>query len=263
MNDGPTMSAHLTPLRVERRHDGATLHLTLNRPKANIIDLAMMEAIEGALDAHLEPSVKAVVFEGAGPHFSFGASVAEHTAERAAEMLARFHGLFRRLADETVPTVALVRGQCLGGGMELASWCTWIVASPDAHFGQPEIKLAVFPPMASLLLPWRVGGGRAADLCVSGRSIDAALALHVGLISAIAEDPAAWWCAFFDEHLADRSAAALRFADRAVRADLLASMDERLDELEHLYLDELMGTHDANEGIAAFLEKRPPRFEHR
>jgi cyclohexa-1,5-dienecarbonyl-CoA hydratase len=155
-----------------------------------------------------------------------------------------------------------VRGQCLGGGLELASWCTWIAASPDARFGQPEIVLAVFPPMASLLLPWRVGGAAALDLCVSGRSYSADEALACGLIQAVTDAPDAWWRALYTERLAPMSASSLRYAERAVRLTLTDQLDTHLPKIERIYLAELMATHDANEGIEAFIERRPPTFTH-
>ena len=123
------------------RHDDQVLHLLLDAPKANVLDGEMMAQISAALHEHGEhqnnPRLKAIVFEGAGKHFSFGASVEEHTKERAKEMLSSFHGMFRRLAELGVPTISIVRGQCLGGGMELASFTSWIFASPTAAFGQP------------------------------------------------------------------------------------------------------------------------------
>jgi cyclohexa-1,5-dienecarbonyl-CoA hydratase len=245
----------------ELRHDGALLHIALNAPKANVLDSAMLAGIEAALDAHGDdPRLALIAFEGTGKHFSFGASVEEHQADQAAAMLERFHGLFRRLGELSVPTAAVVRGQCLGGGLELASYCTWIFAHDGARFGQPEIKLAVFPPMASVLLPWRVGGGAAADLCVSGRSIDAAAALRIGLVQHVSQDPAAALEAFFAEHLAPLSPSSVRFTERAVRLSLHRALERDLPDIERLYLDELMKTHDANEGIASFLEKRDPVY---
>ena len=160
-----------------------------------------------------------------------------------------------------MPTVAVVQGQCKGGGLELAAACSWIFAGYDASFGQPEIRLGVFPPMASLLLPWRLGAGRALDLCVSGRSIDAAEAVRIGLVHAVAEEPLGAAMTFVTEHLLPCSASSLRFAERAVRMGLVELMDERLPALERLYLDELMETPDANEGITAFLERRKPVFK--
>lgn len=248
-------------IRIANPFDGAVLHLTLDRPKANILDAAMIGALSDALDT-VSHHTRLIVFEGAGRHFCFGASVEEHRADSAAEMLATFHGLFRKLAALGVPTCAVVRGQCLGGGLELASWCTWIAASEDARFGQPEIQLAVFPPMASLLLPWRTGGATALDLCVSGRSIDADEALACGLINAVTASPDDWWRALYTDRLAPMSASSLRYAERAARIGLVGQLDTHLPELERIYLFELMATRDANEGIEAFIEKRPPSFTH-
>ena len=247
-------------IRAETRKDGGVLHLTLARPKANILDAEMIHGITGALERDVTARTKLVVFEGEGAHFCFGASVEEHRAERASDMLATFHALFRTLGRLAVPTCAVVRGQCLGGGLELASWCTWIVASPDARLGQPEIRLGVFAPMASVLLPWRVGGGPALDLCVSGRSVTAEQALAMGLVTAVADDPTAWWTGLFDTSLATTSASSLRFAERAARRTLMQQLNHHLPEIERLYLGELMATHDANEGIEAFIERRPPTF---
>ncbi len=247
-------------IRSEVRHGGQVLRLVLDRPKANVLDGEMIGGIVGALDREVGPHTRLVLFEGAGAHFSFGASVEEHRAEQVADMLAAFHGMFRRLAEVAVPTCAVVRGQCLGGGLELASWCTWVVADPTARLGQPEIKLAVFPPMASILLPWRVGGGAALDLCVSGRTVTAEEAVAMGLVNAVCDDPEAWWEALFDAHLGRTSAAALRYAERAARHGLVRRMERDLPALERLYLDELMRTRDAHEGIAAFLERRAPAY---
>ncbi len=256
------MSTEFDSVVADLRHDGQLLHLTLNAPKANILDSKMLAGIGSALDEFGGSSaLKAIVFEGAGKHFCFGASVEEHQADQAAGMLKSFHGLFLRLSAMAVPTVAIVRGQCLGGGLELAAYCSWIFANPSARFGQPEIKLAVFPPMASVLLPWRLGGGHALDLCVSGRSIDAEEGKRMGLVHTIAEDPAAEFETFFTEQLAGLSASSLRIAERAVRLPLARALEQDLPELEKLYLDDLMKTHDANEGITAFLEKRAPLYK--
>jgi cyclohexa-1,5-dienecarbonyl-CoA hydratase len=247
------------PVLVERREHGAILHLTLDAPKGNVLDAAMLGAIADALGEHGHaPSLRAIAFEGAGKHFSFGASIPEHLAESAPAMLEAFHGVFRRLLELAVPTAAIVRGMCLGGGLELASFCSWIFASPDAKLGQPEIKLAVFPPMASLLLPWRLGGGPALDLCVSGRTIGANEARRIGLVHSVSDDPAATWLGLFHAELAPLSASSLRFAERAARLDLAHRLERDLPALERLYLDELMASRDANEGLAAYLDKRKP-----
>lgn len=244
------------------RHDGKLLHITLNAPKANLLDAKMLRAISETLTQHGPGGqLRAIFFEGAGRHFCFGASVEEHQRDQVAAMLSQFHGLFKQLGELALPTFALVRGQCLGGGLELASYCSWIFATPDAAFGQPEIKLAVFPPMASVLLPWRIGGASAIDLCVTGRSIGAQQALRIGLIQDISDDPSTAANAYFAEHVAPLSASSVRFAERAARSSLSRTIEQDLPALERLYLEQLMETHDANEGIAAFLEKRSPAYE--
>ncbi|MBX3249884.1 MAG: enoyl-CoA hydratase/isomerase family protein [Myxococcales bacterium] len=251
-----------TKIRAERTYDETLLWIVLDAPKANVLDAAMLEEIQAILDdARARPSLKAIAFAASGPHFSFGASVDEHRADRAAEMLRTFHAVFRTLLDLSIPTFAAVSGACLGGGMELVSHCSWIFAHPEASFGQPEIKLAVFPPMASLLLPWRLRGGAAVDLCVSGRTIFAPEAHRLGLVHALDADPRAAVRAFFEEQLAPLSASSLRFAERAARLPLKARFERDLPALERLYLDELMRTPDANEGIEAFLSRRAPRYE--
>jgi cyclohexa-1,5-dienecarbonyl-CoA hydratase len=255
------MSELVAPVKIERRAEGRVLHLLLDAPKGNVLDETMLRALAAALDAHGgDPALRAMVFEGAGPSFCYGASVAEHTRERAGALLARFHGLFRQLAGLAVPSFAVVRGACLGGGLELAAWCSFVFAAPDATFGQPEIVLAVFPPLASLLLPWRLGGGRALELCVAGRSWTAAQAHAAGLVHEIAADPADACARFIAAELLPKSGTSLRFAERAVRNQLQRLLATALPELERMYLEDLMATPDANEGIAAFLERRAPRW---
>jgi cyclohexa-1,5-dienecarbonyl-CoA hydratase len=241
--------------------DEQILVLRLDGGKGNVLDAQMLRGLDDAFEDYgASPQLKAIVLGSTGPHFSFGASVAEHVRERAPTMLRQLHALARRMVRLGVPTLASVRGACLGGGLELASLCTWIFASPGASFAQPEIKLGVFPPLASVLLPWRLGAGRALDLCVSGRSLAAAEAERIGLVHAIADDPDEAALSFARTHLVPRSASSLRFAERAARALLAAHLGIRLDSIERLYLDELMATDDANEGIASFLERRTPRW---
>ena len=253
-----------TPLTVEMEKDGALLRLRLSRPKANIVDAAMIAALRSALDLHLSGArLRAVLLEAEGPHFSFGASVEEHLPGSAAAMLRDLHALILQLVGSPVPVLVAVRGQCLGGGLELAAAGHLIFAAPGAMFGQPEIKLGVFAPAASCLLPERIGQSRAEDLLFSGRSIGAEEAHRIGLVNALSDDPGAAALAYFEEHYAPRSASSLRLAVRAARFDFVARVRRKLAEVERLYLKELMATHDAVEGLTAFIAKRPPVWEDR
>ncbi|MGA7984018.1 MAG: cyclohexa-1,5-dienecarbonyl-CoA hydratase [Burkholderiales bacterium] len=253
-----------TPLKVWIEREGALLRLRLARPKANILDAAMIAALERAFAEHAgSAALRGVLIDHEGPHFSFGASVEEHLPAQCAAMLKSLHALVLRMLDWPAPILVAARGQCLGGGLEFACAGNFLFAAADAQFGQPEMKLAVFAPAASCLLPPRIGQSRAEDLLLSGRSIDAQTALAWGLVNDLAEDPVAAALAYFDAHLAGKSASSLGFALRAARAPLIEQLRRRLSEVEALYLDSLMNTRDAVEGLRAFLGKRTPKWEHK
>ena len=254
------------PLTVWREREDRLLRIRLARPKANVINEEMIEALSEAFaDAHARatPAIRAVLLSAEGPHFSFGASVEEHLPETCAAMLSSLHALVLRMLECPVPVLVAVRGQCLGGGLEVALSGHLLFAAPGASLGQPEIVLGVFAPAASCLLPERVGQAAAEDLLLSGRSIDGNEALRLGLVHAIADDPEAAALAYFDEHLAKRSASSLSFAVRAARAGLVERVRAKLAAVEELYLTGLMKTRDATEGLTAFLEKRPAQWEDR
>ena len=258
------MAEIVAPARVWLERGGALLRLRLARPKANIVDAPMIAALHAALDAHrASPGLRGVLLDADGPHFSFGAKVEEHLADRCAEMLASLHALLIAMVEFPMPILVAVRGQCLGGGLEVALAGGPIFAGADTQFGQPEIKLGVFAPAASCLLGWRLNQSAAEDLLWTGRSVDGAAALAMGLVTTLADDPEVAALAYFDEHLAPRSAAALACAVAAVRAPRARELRLRLAEVEALYLERLMRTRDANEGLAAFLERRTPAWEHR
>ncbi len=253
-----------TCLKVWLERDGALLRLRLARPKANILDAAMIAALDQAFATHGGNSgLLAALVDHEGPHFSFGASVEEHLPAQCAAMIRSLHALIERMLEWPKPILMAVRGQCLGGGLEFAAAGNLLFAAPDAQFGQPEMKLAVFAPAASCLLPERIGQARAEDLLYSGRPVDAQSALAWGLATQVAEDPAAAALEYFEKHLAPKSAASLAYAVRAARAPYAARVKRRLAEVERLYLDGLMKTRDAVEGLNAFLEKRAPKWEHR
>lgn len=257
------MADVVAPVRSWSESDGALLRLRLARPKANIVDAAMIGALHAAFDAHrAQAGLRGVLLDAEGPHFSFGASVLEHLADRCAVMLAALHALILCMIDFPVPILVVVRGQCLGGGLEVALAGGPIFAAPDAQLGQPEMKLGVFAPAASVLLPYRMNQSTAEDLLFTARPVGAEEALAIGLVSHVSADPLAAALAWFEQHLSTKSAAALACAVAAARAPMRADVRRRLAEVERLYLDRLMKTRDANEGLAAFLAKRPPHWEH-
>lgn len=248
-------------IRTESLESGSVLRVVLATPKANVLDAAKMAALEETFrKAGGDPVLKALVIEGEGDHFSFGASVPEHLPGKFETMIPAFHRMFHALIDTHLPTVAAVRGQCLGGGLELAAACHRVVAAPGAHLGQPEIVLGVFAPVASVILPERMGRPAAEDLLLTGRVLGAEEARDRGLVDEIAADPSAAALAWIREHLLPRSASSLRLAVRAARAGWAERFRTGLAQAEKLYLEELMGTRDAVEGLKSFLEKRDPAW---
>lgn len=251
----------MTKVRLEIA--GRVARVILAAPKANVLDRVMIEDLELAF-AELAPrrDLCAIVLTADGPHFSFGASVEEHLPDQIEAALPRLSALLRSVVNAPAPTIAAIRGQCLGGGLELVLACDLIVAEESAQLGVPEIKLAVFPPAAAALLPVRIGAANASLLALTGRSWNGVEARQAGLVARIAATGALdeEVRALLESDFVTRSPAALRHAARAVRAPIERALRGDLPKLERLYLDELMHEADAAEGIRAFLEKREPRW---
>jgi len=252
------------PLKVWFESEGRLLRLRLSRPKANLIDAEMIAVLDGALVEHSKnPGLVAMLLDAEGPHFSFGASVEEHLPKQCAGMLHSIHKLVLRMVESPVPILVAVRGQCLGGGLEVALAGHLLFVAPEASLGQPEMKLGVVAPAASCLLPELIGPQRALDLLVSGRSISGLQAVEIGMALQTAADPTRAALAYFDEHLRPKSTSSLRHAIHAARFDYAARVRSKIAAVERLYLDELMNTHDAVEGLEAFIAKRPAQCTHR
>ncbi|MEE8345333.1 MAG: cyclohexa-1,5-dienecarbonyl-CoA hydratase [Woeseiaceae bacterium] len=250
------------PLKSWLERDEQILRLQLAKPKANIIDAAMIDALTTALEKHVTNSrLMAVVLDAEGPNFSFGASVEEHLPGQCAGMLKKLHALITQMIEYPVPIIAAVHGQCLGGGLEVACATSLIIVAPRAMLGQPEISLAVFAPAASCLLPERIGQSQAEMLLLSGQSVAAEKARQIGLVDQVSDKPTEAALAWIDVNIIGKSASSLRIAITAARHDYVARVKEKLQAVEALYLDELMKTSDAVEGLNAFLEKRKPVWE--
>jgi len=238
--------------------------LVLDRPPLNILDLETIARLDEALSS-LDPDLQLLFLRGAGPRgFSAGVAVQDHTPDRIARALAGLHGAIRRLDALPAVTVAAVHGHCLGGGMELALACDLVLATDDARFGQPEIDLGCFPPVAAALYPKLLGASRTLELLLTGRTMTCAEAESLGLVTwRVAEGGLDLGIARVIADLTAKSAAVTRLAKRAVRAGRDRSVPEALAETERLYLDDLVRSEDMHEGLAAFLEKRPPAWRHR
>ncbi len=247
-------------IRLEFTHEARVGLITLASPKANILDRMMIGELQAAFSQCARSALHAIVVCADGPHFSFGASVQEHLPDQIAGTLQALHALLKRIYESPVPVIAGVRGQCLGGGFELALACDLIIADKTAQFASPEIKLGVFAPAASALLPIRVGQAIASRLLLTGAAIGAEEAAHYGLVAKVLDDLDVGINEWLEADILPRSASSLEFVSHASRLPLARAFGEYLPELERLYLNSLMSTPDAEEGIRAFVEKRPPRW---
>jgi cyclohexa-1,5-dienecarbonyl-CoA hydratase len=236
--------------------------IALRNAPLNVIDVTMMEELAQALtDIEARSDVSVVVIRGDGKAFSAGVDVAAHTPERVEEMLTKFHAAIRALLNMKKVTIAAVHGHCLGGGAELAMVCDVVYTSTSALWGFPEIKLGCYPPVACTALAALVGQKRASELILIGKTISGTEAAEIGLANhAVAEEQLQ---AVVDEtvqQLLRLSPSSLAIAKKAIYAWDAAHFDKGLVRAEKIYLEELMRTADAQEGIRAFIEKRPPKW---
>lgn len=243
-------------LRVE---PGPAARITLDRPPVNVLTIAMLDELASAVEAAVGPETKVLVLTGAGKAFCAGVDVADHTEDRVESMIHAFSRAVRSLLEVRLPVVAVLNGAALGGGLELALACDLVLAAATAKLGQPEIRLGVFPPAATALLPRRVGVQRALDLVLTGRTITAEEAVALGLVTRVAPaDELDTAAAELVGQLAGLSRPVLALTKRAVLEGLERSLDDALEHADALYLDDLMRLNDPHEGLAAFAEKREP-----
>ena len=237
--------------------------LTLNREPLNVLNIAMMKEMNQALDSLMGQGVKVLLVKAEGKAFSAGVDVGEHLGDQVEEMIEVFHGIFRRMDALGAVSVASVQGAALGGGCELAVYCDLVVASAKAKLGQPEIMVGVFPPIAALAFPRQIGYKKALELVLTGDTIGADQALALGLVNQVVapEDLEAATQTLVGK-LMNLSGLVLRLTRKAMLKGLKESdPEEALKKIEKVYLGELMKTHDAEEGLRAFLDKRKPVWQ--
>jgi cyclohexa-1,5-dienecarbonyl-CoA hydratase len=239
--------------------------LTFDRPKHNVLNIEMMNELNGQLDdLAADDTLKCVILAANGPSWCAGVEVADHKPEMVQAMIATFNGIFERIRRLAVPTIAAVHGASLGGGMEVAMACDIIVSSPRAVFGQPEIKLGFFPPYAAMRLPQLVGPARAVEICTTGRRYTAAEAQVMGLVAHLSgEDNFQETLTGIVDEIKTSSPLILRLNKQAVNAHLGLDFHSALAGVSDLFLNTLMKTEDTLEGIASFEEKRRPVWKNR
>ncbi len=246
---------------IQRLRNERVVHLTFEAPPVNVLDIAILKTlVEDLTELASDESLAAVVLSGDGRCFSAGASVAEHKQEQADEMLSALSDACLALTAFPAPVIATVHGACLGGAMELVSFCDFVVADPGAIFGQSEIKLAFFPPVALHQLLRLTGYQNAAYTILSGENLPAERALSMGLVQKIL--PRDEW-EEIDSLFNGLSAPVLRITKQALARSVSEGCAEKLDAFKAVFMAELYRLEDVTEGIASFEERRPPKWKHR
>ncbi len=241
---------------------GPVARVTLDRPPLNVIDLGTARELAAAFEVlRTRRELCAVALEGKGRAFCAGVDVRDHLPDRGAEMLREFHGACLALAAIEAPTVAVVHGAALGGGCELTLMCDMVWAGESTSFGFPEIRLGVFPPVAAVVLPRVVPPHLAAELVLTGRALTALEAERIGLVNRVVGDAELAEAAeALVRGLATLSPASLRLAKQAIALSRPRPTPAQIEEAERFYVEHLMHTPDAIEGLKAFMEKRPPAW---
>jgi cyclohexa-1,5-dienecarbonyl-CoA hydratase len=245
--------------------DGGLGTITLRKPPVNVLNIEMMDEINDTLrDWIEEKDLKVVLFDAEGKCFSAGVDVGEHMGDLAPKMIESFHRMFRLMEALGAVTVASVFGSCLGGGCELAIFCDLVITDETAKFGQPEIQVGVLPPIAAQVMPRIIGRKAANDLILSGRIISAQEAVEMGLINkVVAKGDLSQETESFIKPYLSLSAEVIRIAKKTIKAGLMDELEPSLKAIEDIYLNELMKTADAQEGLQAFLDKRRPEWKNR
>jgi len=255
--------SNLTP-RIQFLREPPFARLTLTHGKQHIIDFQMMDELAQALDdVEGRPEISTIVLSGAGEHFSAGVDIPSHTPDKAGEMLGKFHGVIRRLVRTSKVTLAVVRGYCLGGGAELAVTCDIVLTAESAHWGFPEIQLGCYPPVAVAALASLVGQKRAAELVLTGRTLDGKEAAQIGLANRALSNKLGEAVLDYEQRLGALSPSALAHAKRALYSWDAVHFEKGLSRAEEIYLKELMQTEDAREGINAWIRKSKPQWKGR
>ena len=253
----------MAPKHIQTELKDGVATLTLNRAPVNILNIEMMEEINTYLEGlKKEKSLKLLILQAAGKAFSAGVDVGEHMGDMAPKMIETFDRIFRLMDALKIPSIAVVNGSALGGGCELALYCDMVIATERAKFGQPEIQVGVFPPIAALILPRIIGRKKAMELILAGETISAQEAYTLGLVNKVTPEASlAQEVETFIGKFARLSGIVLKLAKEATLTGLNDDIDQGLKKIEKIYLDQLMKSHDALEGLKAFLEKRRPTWK--
>lgn len=245
--------------------DKNTARLTLNRPEHNLLNEAMLrELATGIEEAGAISEVKLIVLDSACKVFSGGIDLGEYTHQRVFQVLDAFESAFIAMLEISKPVLVVVNGPAVGGGSELAAIGDVVVATPRAKFAQPEVTIGMFPPLAATVLPHLIGPKQALELVLTGETVTAERALELGMVNRVVpEEKLAATVSQLSNQIAAQSGPVLAMAKRAVLGGMGKSLRDAMHQSIHIFLNELYGLEDAQEGLRAVVERRKPQWKNR
>ncbi len=247
---------------------GIVAHLTLNRPKQNVMNIEMLNEISHAIESlSMREDVRLILLDAAAEcegYFSLGVGAEGYTQQMVFQMMDAFHGVFRAMLEVSKPVLAVVEGVASGAGAELAAFCDLVIATEQAQFRQPEIKLGVFPPMGAVVYPRVIGPRRAMELLLTGDPINAIQAQAIGLVNRVVpKEKLKETVEALVKRISEQSGPVLSLLKRVVFEGTWRPFDEALKSAQNIYLNQLFDLQDSQEGLRALFEKRKPVWKNK
>ncbi|MHB8652521.1 MAG: enoyl-CoA hydratase/isomerase family protein [Terriglobia bacterium] len=247
---------------------GTVAHLTLNRPKQNIMNMEMLKEMAAAIESLNSRDDVRIILLDASPecegYFSAGVGAEGYTTQMVFQMLDAFHHVFRAIIEISKPILAVVDGVASAGGCELAAFCDLVIATENARFLQPEIKLGVFPPLGAVVYPRVIGPKRAMELLLTGDALNAQQALQIGLVNRVVPRTALKETVdALVKRLSEQSAPVLALLKRVIFEGTWLPFNEALKKSQDIYLNQLFELEDSQEGLRALVEKRKPVWKNK
>jgi enoyl-CoA hydratase/carnithine racemase len=247
---------------------GPAAHLTMARPKQNIMNIEMLREMSRAIESlNARDEVRMVLLDAAPEcegYFSVGVEAAGYRADMAFQMMDAFHQVFRSMTEVSKPIVAVVDGLAQGGGCELAAFCDIVIATENARFLQPEIKLGVFPPMGAVVYPRVIGPKHAMELLLTADPISAQQALIMGLVNRVVPRSALKETVdSLVQRIGSQSTPVLQLLKRVVFEGTWRPFEQALKRSQDIYLNQLFELDDSQEGLRALVERRKPVWKNK
>lgn len=239
--------------------------LTLNHPPYNVLTVPLMDEVADAIEGlNGHSAIKCIVLDSSQKAFSAGISLDDSRSDRVFQTLEAFNRIFQAIRDISKPLIIAVNGAAIGAGSELVAFGDMVIATPNAKFAQPEVKMGVFPPFAAIMLPQLIGPKKTYELILTGEALSAEEGLRFGFVNKVV--PEAELKKTLDAvitRIGEFSGPVLEMTKAVISSSLGLPWAEAMKKSQDIYLNQLMALEDVQEGLRAVLEKRKPVWKNK